>query len=70
MKVYEYSKKIGESVSDSKGLTYVQLNVWYYDFEHNDKRIRTFSRIEDATQFVNSLVNDSKHRFIELEYIY
>lgn len=63
-------KPIGESVSNSKGLTYVQFNVWYYDFEYNDKRVRTFSRIEDATQFVTSLVDDSKHRFIELESVY
>lgn len=60
---------IGETVSD-KGLTYAQFNVWYYDFEYNDKRVRTFSRIEDATQFVTSLVDDSKHRFIELESVY
>lgn len=61
---------IGETVSDSKGLTYAQFNVWYYDFEYNDKRVRTFSRIEDATQFVTSLVDGSKHRFIELESVY
>lgn len=61
---------IGESISNSKGLTYVQFNVWYYNFEYNDKRVRTFSRIEDATQFVTSLVDDSKHRFIELESVY
>lgn len=61
---------IGETVSNSKGLTYVQFNVWYYDFEYNDKRVRTFSRIEDATQFVTSLVDGSKHRFIELESVY
>lgn len=60
---------IGESVSNS-GLLYVQFNVWYYDFEYNDKRVRTFSRIEDATQFVTSLVDGSKHRFIELESVY
>lgn len=59
---------VGES--DSKGLTYVQFNVWYYDFKYNDKRVRTFSRIEDATQFVTSLVDGSKHRFIELESVY
>lgn len=86
MKVYEYSKKaskqadriirnhgfepIDEVVSDSRGLTYTQFNVWYYDFKYNDKRVRTFSRIEDATQFVTSLVDDSKHRFIELESVY
>lgn len=61
---------IEESVSDSKGLKYVQFNVWYYDFEYNDKRVRTFSRIEDATQFVTSLVDDAKHRFVELESVY
>lgn len=61
---------VDESVSDSKGLTYMQFNVWYYDFEYNDKRVRTFPRIEDATQFVTSLVDDSKYRFIELESVY
>lgn len=61
---------VDESVSDSKELTYVQFNVWYYDFEYNDKRVKTFSRIENATQFVTSLVDDSKHRFIELESVY
>lgn len=55
---------------EEKGLSYIQFNVWYYDFEYNDKRVKTFSRIENATQFVTSLVDDSKHRFIELESIY
>lgn len=63
-------KPVGESVSNSKGLTYVQFNVWYYDFEYNDKRVRTFSQIEDATQFVTSLVDDSKYRFIEMDSVY
>ena len=54
----------------AKGLSYIQFNVWYYDFEYNDKRVRTFSKIENATQFVTSLVDDSKHRFIELESVY
>lgn len=61
---------IGESVSDSKGLTYVQFNVWYYDFEYNDKRIKTFTCIEDATQFIYALINDCKYRFINLESVY
>lgn len=63
-------KPIGESVSDSRELTYVQFNVWYYDFEYNDKRVKTFSRIEDATQFICALVNDYKYRFIEVESVY
>lgn len=61
---------VGESVSDSKGLTYVQFNVWYYDFKYNDKRVRTFSRIEDATQFITALVDDLNYRFIEVESVY
>lgn len=61
---------IGESVSDSKGLTYVQFNVWYYDFEYNDKRVKTFTCIEDATQFICALINDCKYRFINLESVY
>lgn len=56
--------------TEVKGLSYIQFNVSYYDFEYNDKRVRTFSRIENATQFVTSLVDDSKHRFIELESVY
>lgn len=59
-----------EEPTGVKGLSYIQFNVWYYDFEYNDKRVRTFSRIENATQFVTSLVDDSKHRFIELESVY
>lgn len=59
-----------EEPTGVKGLSYVQFNVWYYDFEYNDKRVRTFSRIENAAQFVTSLVDDSKHRFIELESVY
>lgn len=59
-----------EEPTEVKGLSYIQFNVWYYDFKYNDKRVRTFSRIENATQFVNSLVDDSKHRFIELESVY
>lgn len=77
MKVYEYSEKasngiepIDKSVSDSKSLTYTQFNVWYYDFKYNDKRVRTFSRIEDATQFITYLVNDLNYRFIEVESVY
>lgn len=61
---------VGESVSDSKGLTYVQFNVWYYDFKYNDKRVKTFSRVEDATQFICALVNDYKYRFINVESVY
>lgn len=61
---------IGESISDSRGLTYTQFNVWYYDFKYNDKRVRTFSRIEDATQFITYLVDDLNYRFIEVESVY
>mgnify|MGYP006907839468 CR=1 FL=1 len=82
MTVYEYSKKAGngihhahicanaKAISDSKSLTYVQFNVWYYDFEYNDKRVKTFSRVEDATQFICALVNDYKYRFINVESVY
>lgn len=61
---------IGENVSDSKGLKYVQFNVWYYDFEYNDKRVKTFSHVNDATQFICALVNDYKYRFINVESVY
>lgn len=62
---------VGESItSDPKRLTYVQFNVWYYDFEYNNKRVRTFSRVEDATQFICAIVNDYKYRFINVESVY
>ena len=61
---------IDESASGSRGLTYTQFNVWYYDFKYNDKRVRTFSRIEDATQFITYLVDDLNYRFIEVESVY
>lgn len=76
MKAYEYSKVTNNGIlpveepTGVKGLGYIQFNVWYYDFEYNDKRVRTFSRIENATQFVTSIVDDSKYRFIELESVY
>lgn len=63
-------KPVGESVSDSRALSYTQFNVWYYDFEYNDKRVKTFSRVEDATQFICALVNDCKYRFINIESVY
>lgn len=52
---------------------YKQFNVWYYDFAYNDKRCRVFSRIEDALQFAQNLVNDQfphQSRFLKLESIY
>lgn len=61
---------VGESVSESRSLTYVQFNVWYYDFEYNDKRVRTFSRVEYATQYICALVNDYRYRFINIESVY
>lgn len=52
---------------------YKQFNVWYYDFVYTDKRCRVFSRIEDALQFAQNLVDDRfphQSRFLKLESIY
>lgn len=52
---------------------YKQFNVWYYDFRCNDKRCRTFARIEDALEFVKNMVDNltaHQSRFLKLESIY
>ncbi len=50
-----------------------QFNVWYYDFNCNDKRVKTCTRIEDALAFVNMLVRDCEKlhvRFLSLKSVY
>lgn len=50
-----------------------QFNVWYYDFNCNDKRVKTCTRIEDALAYVDILVNDREElhvRFLSLESVY
>lgn len=50
-----------------------QFNVWYYDFKHNDKRVKTCTGIEDALAYVDILVNDCEKlnvRFLSLESVY
>lgn len=52
---------------------YKQFNVWYYDFAYNEKRCRVFSRIEDALQFAQNLVDNHpshQYRFLKLESVY
>ena len=50
---------------------YKQYNVWYYDFVYNDKRCRTFTRVEDALEFVQCLVDSlQSKRFLKLESVY
>ena len=50
-----------------------QLNIWYYDFNHNDKLVKTCTRIEDALAFVRMLVRDHEKLhviFLSLESVY
>lgn len=50
-----------------------QFNVWYYDFNCNDKRVKTYTRLEDALAFARTHVNDCEKlhvRFLSLESVY
>lgn len=50
-----------------------QFNVWYYDFNCNDRRVKTCTRLEDALAFARMLVRDCEElhvRFLSLESVY
>lgn len=50
-----------------------QFNVWYYDFTHNERRVKTCTKIEDALAFVHMLVRDREKlhvRFLGLASVY
>lgn len=50
-----------------------QFNVWYYDFNCNDRRVKAYTEIEDALAFAHMLVNDREKlhvRFLRLESVY
>lgn len=50
-----------------------QFNIWYYDFNYNDKRVKTCTRLEDALAFARTLVRDRETlnvRFLSLESVY
>lgn len=50
-----------------------QFNIWYYDFNYNDKRVKTCTRLEDALAFARMLVRDREElhvRFLSLESVY
>lgn len=50
-----------------------QFNIWYYDFNYNDKRVKTCARLEDALAYVRILVDDREKlhvRFLSLESVY
>ena len=50
-----------------------QFNIWYYDFNYNDRRVRTCTRLEDALAFARMLVRDREElnvRFLSLESVY
>lgn len=50
-----------------------QFNVWYYDFNYNEKRVKTCSRLDSALAFARMLVRDREElnvRFLSLESVY
>ena len=50
-----------------------QFNVRYYDFNYNDRRVKTCTRLEDALAFARMLVRDREElnvRFLSLESVY
>lgn len=51
---------------------YKQFDVRYFDFTYNEERVRTFSEISDAMEFMEWIVlcRADKMRFIALESVY
>lgn len=50
-----------------------QFNILYYDFNYNDMRVKTCTRLEDALEFARMLVRDREKlnvRFLSLESVY
>ena len=50
-----------------------QFNIWYYDFNRNDRLVKTCTRLEDALAFARMLVRDREElhvRFLSLESVY
>ena len=48
---------------------YKQFDVKYHDFKYNDERIRTFSDLNDAMEFVEWIVlcRNRQMKFVSLE---
>ena len=53
-------------------VSYKQFNVRYFDFAYNDERVRTFSELSDAMEYMEWIVLccENKMRFIALESVY
>lgn len=51
---------------------YKQFDVRYFDFTYNDERVRTFSELSDAMEFMEWIVlcRVGQMRFIALESVY
>lgn len=51
---------------------YKQFDVRYFDFAYNDERVRTFSELSDAMEFMEWIVlcRERQMRFIALESVY
>lgn len=53
-------------------INYKQFDVRYFDFAYNDERVRTFSELSDAMEYMEWIVLccKNKMRFIALESVY
>lgn len=51
---------------------YKQFDVRYFDFAYNNERVRTFTELSDAMEYMEWIVLCRKHqmRFIALESVY
>lgn len=51
---------------------YKQFDVRYFDFAYNDERVRTFSELSDAMEYMEWIVlcRVGQMRFIALESVY
>lgn len=52
--------------------TYKQFDVRYFDFTYNNERVRTFTDLSDAMEFMEWIVLCREHqmRFIALKSVY
>lgn len=51
---------------------YKQFDIRYFDFTYNNERVRTFTELSDAMEFMEWIVLCREHqmRFIALESVY
>lgn len=61
-----------EAERSFKMTTYKQFDVRYFDFAYNNERVRTFTDLSDAMEFMEWIVlcRANQMRFIALESVY